>query len=450
MPAAIASAPPELLRSWRAVLGMLEDSVNRSTFNTWLRGTAPLRADGRVIAVAAPHGADTDWLNRQLSCVMTRAVQAIFGDGFSARFVPQAVAFPAPAPLPPVSNSAAHAASPAPQGSVIGILNRDYTFERYIQAAGNRLALQACMDLLSARPRAASPVVMYGAPGLGKTHLLHALAARAAAQGMSVVCLGASDFTDRYLSAINADRVSEFQALVRNAQLLLIDDLQFFVGRRGTAHEFAQTLEVVANAGGLVACASECNPEQLSVPARLISRLKAGVLAPMHPLEADDRRAYVAARAREERLALPAWATDRIAACEAPSIRVLQGVVNTALALQRAGNLEPRTLDDHLSEFCGSSASAPQALDTHGLIEAVATHCGVTVDELVGRGRTRQVANARAIAMAALVAQRRSLAQVAAIFDGRDKSTVKEASDRGRVLLESEPALCARIMPDRP
>ncbi len=446
----MSSAPtshPELRRSWRAVLTRLEDSMNPFSFNTWLRGTEPLRADGHTIVVEARHGADPTWLNQQLSCVVARAVEAIFGDGFRASFVPgvfAATPTTVPAPLrsePPAPGEARRT------GAVLGLVNRHSTFERYLPASGNKLALQACLDLLATSPRAASPVVMFGEPGLGKTHLLHALATHAAAQGWSVACLAAEQFTNRFQQALRDSQASAFQEAVRNVNLLLIDDLQFFLGRPATVVEFANTLEEVTNAGGLIACASECNPDRLELPPRLISRLKGGILAPMQPLNAADRRTYITVRAREERLSLPTWAIDAVAACEAPSIRVLQGAVNTTLALQRTGELEQSSLREHLLQFCAEKAAAPESLDTHAVIDAVAAHFAVTRDELLGRGRNRRLEEARAVAMAALLEGGRSLAQVALIFANRHRSTVNGAGARGRALLDSDPALHARLVP---
>ncbi|HKS92058.1 MAG TPA: DnaA/Hda family protein [Tepidiformaceae bacterium] len=447
MTAALTQAQPELRRAWRTVLTNLEVSMNPFSFNTWLRGTEPLRAEGHTIVIEARHGADPAWLNAQLSCVVARAVEAVFGDGFHALFVASSCTAAVPAVSPPMATPPAGAAR---AGAVLGSLNRQYTFERYLPASGNKLALQACLDLLATAPRVASPVVMFGDPGLGKTHLLHALAARAASQGWSVACLSAETFTDRFQQALHAQRaeaVAEFQASVRSVNLLLIDDLQFFPGRPATVKEFANAIEAVTNAGGLIACASECNPDKLDLPPRLISRLKGGILAPMQPLNGADRRTYITVRAREERLSLPVWAIDAVAACEAPSIRVLQGAVNTTLALQRTGELDQATLHAHLGQFCMAAAGSPEALDTQGVIEAIAAHFAVTRDDLVGRGRSPLLSEARAVAMAVLLDRGRSLAQVAGMFANRHRSTVKDLGDRGRVLLESDPALRARLVP---
>lgn len=445
MSEALTSARAELRRSWNSVLDKLEESVNPSAFNTWLRATEPLRVEGWAILIEARYGADCDWLNRQFACIMSRAAEAVFGDGATAAFVPQSVSRTPVAPAPLLTAQNASPAADTRPGPVSGLINPRFTFERYLPASGNRLALQACLDLLGPAPGAASPVVMFGDPGLGKTHLLHALATRASAQGMSVVSLTARGFTDRFLPALRDNRVPEFQASVRNAQLLLVDDLQYFIAHPATADEFALAIDDVTNAGGLVACASECNPDQLRLPARLISRLKAGVPAMLLPLDAADRRAYVTARAHEDRVSFPSWAVDRIAACEAPSIRVLQGAFNTALTLHRAGELEPEKLDRHLGGVC-ERAATPESLDTRGVIDLIAAHYDLTAKDVMGRHRSAVLDKARAVTMAALVARGGTLSQVASIFDGRNRSTVKGASDRGRALLAAQPTLRARVV----
>jgi chromosomal replication initiator protein len=453
MSPALASSRVELVRSWRAVLGRLELQMNPHSFETWLRGTEPLRLDGRQLIIEARHGVSCEWLNGRLSCIIDRAVGAIFGEDVRASFVPRSLT-PVAAPvslsqMPSLAIDGTPAAPDAPVAApagVLGALNHHYTFDRYLRATGNQVALEACLALVGPEPQPASPVVMFGAPGLGKTHLLHALAARAHSQGWPVACLGAEEFTNRYQAALRSKQVEAFQEAVRSVRLLVVDDLQYLPGRPATIDEFVHTIDAITNAGGVVACASERDPAGLDLPPRLVSRLKAGVLAMMEPLASIDRRAYVNARAREHRLSLPAWAIDRVAACEVPSIRVLQGAVNTALMLQRTGQMDPASLDAHLVRFCGAAAAAPAALDQHGLIEAVAAHFAVTFEELIGRTRRRPVTEARAVAMAALIERGQSLSQVGVLFSNRDRSTVKEASDRGRELLESDPVLRARLV----
>lgn len=451
MSVVLAPSRSELQDSWRSVLDHLGREMNPHTFQTWLSGTEPLRIEHSNIIIEARPGTSCDWLNQKLSCVVDRSVAAVLGEDMRARFVPAAPGLDAPSPQPaPAAVADATTGSGTPpqrtSSGVVGAINPHFTFERYLRTPGNEVALEGCLALTSGEPQLMSPVVLYGEPGLGKTHLLHALATRAVALGWPVACLGAEEFTNRYQSAIRANAVQALQQQLRSVRLLVIDDLQYLPGRTATIEEFVNSFDAVTNAGGAIACASERHPGELALPPRLISRLKGGILAQMSPLAPPDRRAYVNTRVREQRLSLPSWAIDRIAACEAPSVRVLQGAVSTVLMLQRTGKLVPAALDAHLVRFCATAASTASHLDQRGLIDAVAAHFAVAVDELTGRTRRRGVADARAVAMAALVERGQTLSQVSALFSNRDRSTVKEASDRGRKLLASDPALHRRLV----
>ena len=116
-----------------------------------------------------------------------------------------------------------------------------------------------------------NPVVIYGAPGMGKTHLLHALAARAAHEGRDVACLSAEQFANRYLAALRGgnDSTAEFQAELRSTSLLIIDDLQYLAGREGTLKELVHTMDAIINAGGDVVVASEVPPHAMGLLDRL-------------------------------------------------------------------------------------------------------------------------------------------------------------------------------------
>jgi chromosomal replication initiation ATPase DnaA len=249
------------------------------------------------------------------------------------------------------------AGSPRHPVGLVGNLNRWFTFERYVPAEGNRMALSCCQDILSESGFRMTPVVVYGRPGLGKTHLLHAMAKAAAGNGWPVACLSAEEFTSRFTNALRNRAIEEFQSTLRSARLLLIDDLQDFAGRKATQEEFVHSIDAVLHAGGCVVVASEEHPMELNLPERLASRLSAGVAARILPFMAEERRQYVELLGREHSVALPSWAVDRIVGIEAPSVRVLQGAVNGAITLQRCGMLDLARLDTELTRIARSEVT---------------------------------------------------------------------------------------------
>ncbi len=430
----------DLARSWQGVLGRLELEVSTHNFNTWLRGTRPLRLDGETLVVEARSAFNCDWLNQRLCVVVRRAMAHVFPEEVGVLFVPKG-ADDGPEAR---SEEGPRQQHERPRGPVIGSLNSVYTVDRYLPTEGNRLALDCCRSLLLESEVRISPVLIYGTPGMGKTHLLHAVAFKAAADGWAVACLSAEEFTTRYQGALRRGAVEEFQLALRGVRMLVVDDLQYIAGKKATQDELVHTIDAVTNAGGVVMAASERHPFELALADRLSSRLAAGIVTRVEPFEAAERRLYIERLARELRVALPGWALERLASIEAPSVRLLQGAVHAAVALQRLGALELRRLDAELMRICVGESS--RAGTSNLTLDAVARYFELAVDDLAGRSRQAKATEARAVAAAALQAQGRSLRQIGAVLGGRDASTIKQLTARGKAVLDADAELRTRVL----
>lgn len=441
MPLTATDEPRELARSWNAILGRLQLDVNDYNFETWLRGTRPLRLLGNTLIVEARTAFNCDFLNLNLNTVVERAAAHVLGRRVAVSFVPCGT--------PAATEAAAGAESAEPlqaaaAGPMIGRINASYRFESYLTAESNRLAYESCMALVEPVDFAVSPVVIFGSPGMGKTHLLHALAHRAADGGWPVACLSAEEFTTRYQTALRKHTMEEFQESLRRVRLLIIDDLQYVAGKAGTQHELVCTMDAVIHGGGHVVCASELHPLEIDLPDRLASRLAAGIVTRVEPFDSAGRKAFIEQLSRTRRLALPTWAIERIAGCDVSSIRVLQGAVNAAIALRQRDMLDLRRLDADLTRIAVSDV-APGALEDAGILAAVARYFDANLDDIRGRSRKVPVARARAVAVAALKERGRSLSAIAELLDGRDPSTISELVARGQQLLGEHPTLAQRL-----
>lgn len=272
--AATTADPRALARNWQAVLGRLQLEVPAHSWETWLKDTRAIRWDGTALIVEARTAFNCDWIEQKLGEAMAQAVADIFGAGTTPAFVPRGTVKPSieeSNPCEPVRGMASRRGEPSQRhGAVLGSINAAYTFERYLPAEGNLFALEACRALSSHGEPRANTVVIFGAPGMGKTHLLHALAAHAAEIGRAVVCLSAEEFANRFIVACRAgagnEAVADFQASVRSASLLIIDDLQYLTARHeGTLKELVFTIDAVLNAGGDVVVASEVPPQEIGL-----------------------------------------------------------------------------------------------------------------------------------------------------------------------------------------
>lgn len=434
------SSARSLARLWQAALGRLELELAPYTYQTWLHGTRALRLDGTTLVIEARSALGCEWLNDRLAHAVRRAVASANEGDFDVRFVPRGTGVE---PRPVLEAPPAAAAAPN-RAAIVGALNCTFTFERYLETVSNRMAFRSCLALLEGDEGGSNPLVLHGAPGMGKTHLLHAVACAASEAGRTVACLSAEDFTNRFVSALRRDNAGDFQLSMRSVSLLALDDLQFLAGKKATQDELVHTIDAIVHAGGQVIVASESHPLDLNLPDRLATRLGGGLVVGIDPFPQAERRRFVEWLCQLRRASLPAWAIDRIAAIDAPSARLLQGAVNAALALGRLGTLEPGRLDAELARI-GMTEAGASAATVQAILDAVARHFAVDPGEIAGRSRRGPIADARSVSAAALRARGHSLSAVAELLGNRDRSTVRALAERGMGLVAATPALRALV-----
>jgi len=414
------------------VLGRLELEVSRANFETWLAGTTVQDLHDGELLVEARSAFRADWLNENLAPVVERCLGAIVEEGMAVRFVaPGADAMAKPSPAEANGEAAHPAPAPAP---VLGQVNGTFTLARYFRSAGSALALGSCLNLVEEAEPAISPVVVHGPPGVGKTHLLHGLAALAREQGQRVACLSGEAFTTHYQRALRDGTIEAFQDEIRQVHLLIIDDLHDLAGKTGTLRELVHTLDAVTNAGGGAAVGSELRPRDLGLPERLCSRLEAGIVTTVEPFAGPERRAFIEQRLRELRVALPAWCLNLLAGGTG-SVRSILAGVHAAVGLQRRGLLSELRLAAEL----GALALHDQGQETaKAAVERIAAHFAIAVEEVEGRSRTAKPSRARAVAAAALQERGASYSEIGALLGGRSRSTIKGLAERGRALASED------------
>ena len=427
----------DLARLWATALGWLQLEVKEHHYKTFLKSTRAVGVDGDALVVEAATAFGCDWLNAQMRKLAGAALAEAASVFRSVSFVPRGAGLDVAVLEAAEVNGRG---SPVRPGTLHGSIHPDFTFDRYIQGEGNRMAAASCLRLLAAEASPIGPVVLFGSPGMGKTHLLHALARRAADQGWPVACFRAEEFTNRYMTALRAQMLPDFQAAVRAVRLFILDDLQYLREKKGIQEELVHTIDAVLQAGGSVAFGSEQAPLALGFSDRLATRLFEGTSVHVKPFCFEERVAYAICLAAECQCDLPRWAIERIARIEAPSIRIVRGAVNAAIALHRDSRLDLARLDAELLTR-SLQTCAPVLASARELLEKIAAHFETTTEELLGRSRKPQLTAARAVSIAALKERGLSNAEVAHLLGGRDRTTVSQLAPRGRELIEGEPAL---------
>ena len=411
--------------AWQSIRAELRRRVGESTFDIWI---APLTAqswDGDFLLLQAPAGTK-GWISARYGRALERCAKEILGDDARVSFTDDAeqrarTGTPAPAPSRPAGPSAS--------------FNPRYAFEQFIIGEGNRLAHAAALAVAELPGQAYNPLFLHAPPGLGKTHLLHAIGnyVLAFGGGTTVRYTTAEDFTNHFLGALSTRSVEPFKRAYRDADVLLIDDVQFLASKARTEEEFFHTFNALYENGRQLVLTCDRLPRSLvGIETRLRERFEAGLVAEMAPPDLSTRIAILRKRAALDGITVSdPQVLELIADRVATNIRSLEGALIRIVAhhslTQRPISLELATeVLDVLSPV--AAADAPTIARIQAL---VAAHYSVSTAELISAGRTARVNWPRHVAMH--LARELTGAPLQAIgeaFGGRNHGTVLHACKR--------------------
>jgi len=394
---------------WEDTRGRLRAAVPESTFKIWLEPLKAAGAQGSTLYLAAPEGIRT-WVERRYSSLLREAL----ADGATGL---SEVAFTEPSEGDNPGSSAA-----------LGVeLNPNYTFERFVIGEGNRVAHAAALAVAETPSEAYNPLFLHGPPGLGKTHLLGAIAnyLRTNAPGLSVRYTTAEGFTNEFVSALRSSGAEKFKSRYRDLDVLLVDDVQFLQGKQHTEEEFFHTFNALYEGGSQLVLSADRLPSELSTLAsRLRDRFEWGLTIPVDPPDLATRLTVLSRLAREAGLGSDdrdavAGLAHRIDA----NIRRLHGALTKVIA---HASLTARPLSPELiAELIPNRAQACQPTTVEEIQRQVADAFGISRAELVGASRAATPLRARQVAiLLTREATDLSLPQIGRLYGGRDHSTV--------------------------
>jgi len=328
-----------------------------------------------------------------------------------------------------------------------------FTFDTFMVGSANMMAATAARAVASADAPPFNPVFFHGDYGVGKSHLLAAIAHSASLSGKrkKVLYLTAEEFLNGFQSALRARDVQPFKDLVRDCDMLLIDDVHFICGKPRTEDEFLQTVTALISAEKQVVLASHCAPSQLSVSDdRLRNILAGGFNCPLQGPDLDLRRKILDCKIAQARnhcpdLEVPETVRDFLAARVTSSARELEGVLNNIIVrtayMNRPVTME--TVEEALGEL---PVKAERRITVDDIQKTVASYFSITVDDLISKRRTKAVVRPRHIAMyLAKTMTTRSLPDIGRRFGGRDHSTVIHAVNKITETLTSDAVLAEDV-----
>ncbi len=430
--------------AWLATLGQLQIQLNRSTYDTWLRHAELLGyEDGRFV-VTVPHAYAKDWIDRHLLQSMTRTLSDIFRRECEVQII---VWNPVEDQGEPVLDYAEEPPLPEVVSAVVSALNPAYTFESFVVGQANRYPALLARAIVDSAIGKYSPVLFCGGKGMGKTHLLQAIARCLARQGHTVIYVTAEDFTTELVSAIRSQENAKFREKYRQADAVILDDLQFVERKVSTQNEIVAIWDALRNRQRAMIFASDRLPcDMVKVSKEAISRFQAGPIANLEPPDLQLRLDILDAKAEQRGLTLPYEARSLIAARLDASPRELESAVEQLHTYTQLTG-QPITAQAARTVLKTLGAPASQAAVTlQAVLEATAAHYRLTVGDLASRRRTRIVAQARQLAMyLARELTDASLPQIGEALGGRDHSTVVHGCAKINAALASDTALAQDV-----
>jgi chromosomal replication initiator protein len=415
VPGQVGEARQDVEGPWREIQRDLASSVHEDTYRLWFAPLSPISRRGATLYLSGPDRV-VRWVTRRyLELLRAAAVRALDGVR-DVELVPAA---------------AASAAAPEEAASNVA-LNPAYTFERFVIGPGNQLAHAAALAIAEAPGEAYNPLFLHGPPGLGKTHLLGAMAnyLHRHSPQLSVHYTTAESFTNEFVSCLQGAGIERFKQRYRRADVLLIDDVQFLQGKARTADEFFHTFNSLYEGGAQIVLTADRVPAELSQLAdRLRDRFEWGLTVPVEPPDLATRLVFLGSLAREQTEQLPPDALRALAAKSSANLRILKGALTRVVALSSL-TAAAVTVDSVESAFPGAAVAAPAAAkpDVEDIQGGVADQIGIPVEALVSPSRAAPVTRARQLAMyLTRELTDLSLPAIAAAFNRRDHTTVLHA-----------------------
>lgn len=440
---------------WRAALGELQLRVSGACYETWLVDTSAISCSGGVLRIAAPSTFVAEMLEQRLFELVLASVEKVADCPVDLRFeVVGSPLSPNSGPAPDISNGLAA----APSESLRGLpehrpapirLNPSYTFTSFIVGGNNDLA-HAAASAVADRPGALyNPLFIHSDVGLGKTHLLTAIGHALQARGLSTAYATTEEFTNQYIGAIREGKTEEFRARYRSADVLLLDDIQFLVGKEQTQEGFFHTFNSLHTAGRQIVVTSDRPIGELTVlQDRVRSRLAGGLVVDIQAPGFETRLAILRAKAEASAMSarISTEALELLAELAHRNVRELEGGLNraTAYAELTGGLVTGETVRRVLSSAVARSHHTP--VSQSAVLDAVTAHYGLDLRVLSSRRRDARTTLARHVAMYLLREDAgMGLAEIGRALGGRDHSTVLHARNRVADLVRADDGLRAEL-----
>ncbi len=429
---------PNLEDIWNNTLKLIKVELTEVSFNTWLKTIEPVSLNNEEILLAVPNEFTKGILEGRYLNLIKNAIKQVTNKNYNINFI-----IPGENPITNNINNIQTQEIKNIDNKQRSQLNPKYTFDTFVIGNSNRFAHAASLAVAEAPAQAYNPLFIYGGVGLGKTHLMHAIAHYVLNQNIKskVVYVSSEKFTNELINSIRDDRNEEFRNKYRNIDVLLIDDIQFIAGKERTQEEFFHTFNSLHEANKQIIISSDRPPKEIpTLEDRLRSRFEWGLLADIQPPDLETRIAILRKKASVENINVPNDVMHYIATKIKSNIRELEGALIRIVAYSSLTNEEVTVelAEEALKDIIANNK--PREITVDLIKKIITNNYDIKMEDFNSKKRTRAIAFPRQIAMyLTRELTDMSLPKIGDEFGGRDHTTVIHACDKiSKEIEESE------------
>jgi chromosomal replication initiator protein len=414
--------------AWPEVAARLRAALNEATYRTWF-GEARATEEGDALVLAVPNNFTREWIESHFLDLIRAASRDVSGRDRAVRLV--------------VDDSLGAAGEERPARDPAAGLNPKYTFDLFVIGSSNRFAHAAALAVAETPARAYNPLFIYGGTGLGKTHLLQAIAHYVTnhASRLSVRYVTSETFMNDFINSLRDRRIEGFKQRYRNYDVLMIDDVQFFEHKERIQEEFFHTFNSLYESGSQIVISSDRPPREIAtLEARLRSRFEWGLITDIQPPDLETRIAILRKKVHTDEIDIPdPQVLTFIASRISTNIRELEGALTRVVAFSsltgRAMTVE--LAQDVLRDVFPQGEVAQVSIER--IQEVVSQRFDLTITELCGKKKSQNIVYPRQVAMyLSRELTDSSLPKIGNAFGGRDHTTVMHATSKIAGLIKQD------------
>ncbi|MCT4557783.1 MAG: chromosomal replication initiator protein DnaA [Pelagimonas sp.] len=418
---------------WGALQQQIRDTIGQNNYKTWIEPLGYAGQKDGVVSLHAPTGFFGNYVAQNFGDMLLAQISLLNADvrriAFEVAAAPAATAAPAKANTKPQEDRASHTTERDLPGAP---LDSRFTFDTFVVGKPNELAHAAARRVAEGGPVTFNPLFLYGGVGLGKTHLMHAIAWELSKQNpeLSVLYLSAEQFMYRFVQSLRERKMMDFKEMFRSVDVLMVDDVQFIAGKDSTQEEFFHTFNALVDQNKQIIISGDRAPDEIKdLENRIRSRLQSGLVVDLHPTDYELRLGILQTKVDAYRelypdLKIEPGVLEFLAHRISTNVRVLEGALTRLFAFASLVG-KPINMDLVQDSLADVLRASERKISIDEIQRKVAEHYNIRLSDMIGPKRVRSFARPRQIAMY-LCKQltSRSLPEIGRRFGGRDHTTV--------------------------